>query len=65
MILGRPKGRKSSRVKLTGKAKEIQVLRKYGMSISAIAKKMHVNRNTLAKYMKERMPEELAEEEQT
>lgn len=60
VILGRPKGRRSSYVKLTGKAKEIEVLLKYGMSRSEIAKKMHVNRNTLSVYIQTRMQDELA-----
>ena len=61
VILGRPKGRKSAYVKLTGKARDIQCLRQYGMSWSSIAKKMKVHRGTLAKYVKERMQDELQE----
>lgn len=59
VILGRPKGRKSSSVKLSGKAKDIEVLFKYGMNKNQIAKKMGVNRNTLYKYLNERYEEEL------
>lgn len=55
VILGRPKGRKSDRVKLSGKENEIAVLLKYGMSKVKIAEKMGVNRNTLYKFINERM----------
>lgn len=61
VILGRPKGRKSNYVKLTGKAKDINVLLEYGIPKTQIAKKMKVNRNTLAKYLKERYEQELEE----
>lgn len=55
VILGRPKGRKSSKVKLSGKEKEVEVLLKYGMTRIQIAKKMGVNRNTLSKFINERV----------
>lgn len=61
VILGRPKGRKSSYVKLTGKAKDIKVLLEYGIPKIQIAQKMKVNRNTLAKYLEERYEQELKE----
>lgn len=50
--LGRPKGRKSSYYKLTGKEKIIKDLREKKLSISTIAKILNVHRNTLASYMK-------------
>lgn len=59
VILGRPKGRKSGTVKLTGKAKDIDTMLRYGIPKVQIAKKMGVNRNTLSKYISERMEEEL------
>ena len=59
VILGRPKGRTSDRVKLSGKAKDIKVMLDYGIPKTTIAKKMGVNRNTLYKYICERMEEEL------
>ena len=61
VILGRPKGRKSDQVKLSGKAREIDVLLKYGIPKIQIAEKLGVNRNTLAKYINERMEKELSE----
>lgn len=61
VILGRPKGRKSGQVKLSGKAKDISVMLKYGIPKIQIAKKLGVNRNTLAKYLEERYEEELKE----
>lgn len=53
VILGRPVGRKSSKVKLTGKEKAIQTMLDYEFSQVDIAKKMKVNRNTLAKFIKD------------
>lgn len=61
VILGRPKGRKSGYVKLTGKAHDIKVLLDYGIPKIQIAKKMKVNRNTLATYLKTRYESELRE----
>ncbi|MBO5939912.1 MAG: recombinase family protein [Kiritimatiellae bacterium] len=61
VILGRPKGRKSGQVKLSGKAHDIKVLLDYGIPKMQIAKKMKVNRNTLATYLKERYEDELLE----
>ena len=51
VILGRPKGRKSSHTKLTGKEDIIRHCREAGFSKSAIAKKLHVHRITLAKFI--------------
>ena len=68
VVLGRPVGRKSSAVKLTGRDEEIIQMRVDGLSKSAVARKLGVNRNTLSTYcrvrglwpMKER-PERLRE----
>ena len=51
VILGRPKGRKSSKVKLSGKRELINKYMLAGMSKSAISKKLKVHRNTLADYL--------------
>lgn len=51
VVLGRPKGRKSSRVKLTGKESAIKAMSAAGMSQVAIAKVFKVHRNTLAKFI--------------
>ena len=51
IVLGRPKGRKSSHYKLTGKEKKIRELREKGLSKTKIAKIMDVHRNTLTTYM--------------
>lgn len=53
--LGRPKGRKSSRVKLTGKESVIKGCLEAGFSKCAIARKLHVHRITLSKYINEKM----------
>ena len=50
--LGRPKGRKSSHYKLTGKEHAIKDLRNKVLSKSQIAKILEVHRNTLNVYMK-------------
>ena len=50
IILGRPKGAKSSRRKLTGKEAEIKDLLDKKISISAIARILGVNRITVAEY---------------
>ena len=55
VVLGRPKGRKSSRTKLTGKEEIIRNCLLAGFSKSAIARKLNVHRITLAKFIKERM----------
>ena len=51
VVLGRPKGKKSSRVKLTGQEEVIRQLLKDGTSQTAIAKMFHVNRMTVAKFI--------------
>ena len=53
VVLGRPVGRKSSHVKLTGKEEVIKVLRSEGVSISEIARIFKVNRNTVSKFIHE------------
>ncbi|MCD8294884.1 MAG: master DNA invertase Mpi family serine-type recombinase [Clostridia bacterium] len=55
VVLGRPKGRKSTNLKLSGKEAQIQKLLDRGYRKCKIAKKLGVDRNTLAKFMKERM----------
>jgi DNA invertase Pin-like site-specific DNA recombinase len=54
-ILGRPRGRKSSRVKLSGNEKEIKALLKKHTSKSAIGRIFGVNRMTVSAFIKERM----------
>ena len=51
VILGRPKGRKSSYVKLTGNEEKIQEMLSKKMSKSAIARKLKVHRITLANFI--------------
>ena len=53
IILGRPKGRKSSYYKLSGKDNLIGELLNKGIPKTQIAKILNVHRNTLSKYMKE------------
>lgn len=53
VVLGRPVGRKSSHVKLSGKDETIKVLRKQGVSIVKIAKIFRVDRMTVARYIKD------------
>jgi len=55
-ILGRPLGRKSSHVKLSGHEKEIKILLKKDTSKSAIGRIFGVDRMTVTKFLKERMP---------
>ena len=58
VILGRPTGRKSSKVKLSGKENYIEELLLQGVSISEIARIYKVNRNTVSKFIKERVKKE-------
>lgn len=51
-ILGRPVGSKSKTLKLTGKEKMIATLLDQGMSKTAIAKKLHVDRETVRNFIK-------------
>ena len=55
IMLGRPKGRKSSKVKLTGKEIIIEGLLDQGVAISEIARIFKVHRNTVSKFINERM----------
>lgn len=55
VILGRPIGRKSTKVKLSGKEEVIAELLAQGLSQTQIASIFKVNRMTLAKFIKERM----------
>ena len=56
VILGRPIGKKSKRVKLSGHEKEIQALIEKKVSKSAIGRIFGVNRITVDLFLKERMP---------
>ena len=55
VILGRPSGRKASRVKLSGREKEIEELLERKISKSAISRILGVNRMTVDSFLKERM----------
>jgi DNA invertase Pin-like site-specific DNA recombinase len=55
MILGRPVGKKSKTVKLSGKEEKIKDLLSKQFSKSAIAKKLGVHRMTLSLFLKEKM----------
>ena len=53
VILGRPKGSKSSKTKLTGKEKQIKELLDKQVSYSAIGRILNVHRLTVSKFVKE------------
>ncbi|HEX3627219.1 MAG TPA: master DNA invertase Mpi family serine-type recombinase [Verrucomicrobiae bacterium] len=53
VILGRPRGRKSSHVKLTGREDEIARLLHRGFSQSRAARRLRVHRITLSKFLRE------------
>ena len=55
VVLGRPSGRKSSHVKLSGREKEIEELLERKISKSAIGRILGVNRMTVDAFLKERM----------
>lgn len=55
VILGRPMGRKSAAVKLTGKEDVIRVMLDKNVSKSKIAKKLKVHRVTLSNFIRERL----------
>lgn len=55
VVLGRPKGSKSGKVKLSGKEEIIRDLRAQGVTISEIARIYKVNRNTVSKFICERL----------
>ena len=52
VILGRPKGRLSSKLKLTDRKDIVQSLLISGVSQRAIARKLKVNRGTVARFLK-------------
>lgn len=52
VILGRPKGRKSTRTKLTGREREILEMLGRKMSISAIGRSLSVHRITVSVFLK-------------
>lgn len=58
VVLGRPKGSKSKKVKLTGREKQIQELLDKNISYSAIGRILGVHRLTVSKFVKERMNKE-------
>jgi len=53
VVLGRPLGKKSSHVKLSGKEETIRTLREQGLSQAKIAKIFKVDRMTVAKFIHE------------
>ena len=55
VILGRPIGKKSAKVKLTGQEKKISDLLKRDISYSAIGRILGVHRLTVSKFAKERL----------
>jgi DNA invertase Pin-like site-specific DNA recombinase len=52
VVLGRPKGSKSSRKKLTGREAEIRELLAHKISISAIGRLLGVHRLTVTEFLK-------------
>ena len=59
VVLGRPVGRKSTKVKLTGKEVVIQELLNQGLSKCAIARIFKVHRMTLDSFIRNRMNQDL------
>lgn len=55
VILGRPKGRKSSKTKLTGQEKQIKELLEKKVSYSAIGRILGVHRLTVSTFVKEKI----------
>ncbi|WP_304736535.1 master DNA invertase Mpi family serine-type recombinase [uncultured Desulfovibrio sp.] len=53
VVLGRPKGRKSSKVKLSGKEQVILELRKQGVTKIELGRMFKVNRMTIDKFIRE------------
>lgn len=53
VVLGRPLGRRSNHVKLSGKEETIKTLREQGLSQAKIAAIFRVDRMTVAKFIKE------------
>jgi DNA invertase Pin-like site-specific DNA recombinase len=56
VILGRPKGRKSNNLKLSGNEEEIKRLINKKVSISAIGRLLGVHRITVSSFVKNKMP---------
>lgn len=54
-ILGRPLGSRNTRLKLTGKDDIIKQLLKQGISKTAIAKRFHVDRDTVRKFIEKKL----------
>ena len=54
IILGRPKGRKSTKTKLTDKESQIKALLERGLSFSAIARLLKVHRLTVSSFAKDK-----------
>jgi DNA invertase Pin-like site-specific DNA recombinase len=57
VVLGRPYGKKSSHVKLSGHEEEIRILLEKDTSKSAIGRIFGVNRMTVDSFLKNRMPQ--------
>mgnify|MGYP002860890621 CR=1 FL=1 len=55
VILGRPKGKKASALKLTGQEEEIRRLLKKKISVSGIGRLLGVHRLTVSSFIKEKM----------
>lgn len=55
VVLGRPKGRKSSKLKLTGRESEIASLLGQGVSQNRAARQLNVHRITLGKFIKDHL----------
>lgn len=62
VVLGRPKGSKSSRVKLTGKEMLIQGLLDENVSLSEIARILKVNRATVRRFIDTRLTDYISRE---
>jgi DNA invertase Pin-like site-specific DNA recombinase len=56
VILGRPKGKKSSKTKLTGQEKKIKELLEKKVSYSAISRILNVHRLTVSTFVKNNLP---------
>lgn len=63
VTLGRPKGKKSSKVKLSGNEEMIRDLIESGVTISQIASIYHVNRNTVSRFIRNHINSEMEENE--
>ncbi len=55
VVLGRPRGKRSTSVKLSGKEHLIQTMLEKNLSKSQIARKLRVHRTTLTKFIVERL----------